>query len=191
MGTRKSAHHHKKRKEKHEKTIAEKKDHISAKPAAKKKLGIVLKCDTSGCAEAIISAIFSLTRPEVEINIISSGVGAINESDIFMAETGSRLIIGFNVGHMSHIDQIVSEHNVEIRLYDVIYKLLEDLEAIAKSLIPQESSEEIVGSAKVIALFKSSRKGIILGCEVLTGKLVLGHSFRVLGAMGPIYTGTI
>jgi translation initiation factor IF-2 len=192
MGSRKTAHHHKKKKkDKHEKATADKKDQFSAKPATIKKLEIVLKCDTSGCAEAIISGINSLTLPDVEITIISSGVGAINKSDIFMAETGSRLIVGFNVGYMPDIDQIVAAHNVEIRLYDVIYKLIEDLEIIAKSLIPQDPVEEIVGSAKVIALFKSSRKGIILGCEVLSGKLVQGHPFRVLGAMGPIYVGTI
>lgn len=191
MGSRKTDHHHKKKKEKHAKAITEKKGHISTKQTVKKRLEIVLKCDTSGCAEAIISAIISLTPPDVEINIISSGLGAINKSDIFMAETGSRLIIGFNVGLMPHIDQIAPEHNVEIRLFDVIYKLLEEIESIAKSLVPLKSSEKIIGSARVIALFKSSRKGIILGCEVLAGKLVLGHSFRVLGAMGPIYTGKI
>ncbi|KPJ99182.1 MAG: hypothetical protein AMJ60_05900 [Desulfobacterales bacterium SG8_35] len=191
MGSRKTAHHHKKGKEKHEKASAERKDHVSAEPAAKRRLEIVLKCDTSGCAEAVVSAISSLTLPEVEINIISSGVGAINKSDIFMAETGSRLVIGFNVGVMDHIAEIVSAHDVEIRLYEVIYRLLEDLESTARSLIPQESSEELTGSARVIALFKSSRKGIILGCEVLTGKLVRGDSFRVLGAMGPIYSGII
>jgi translation initiation factor IF-2 len=108
-----------------------------------------------------------------------------------MAETGSRLIIGFEVGCMPHLEQLIAEHNVEIRLYEVIYTLLEDLEATARSLVPHGSSEEIVGSARVIALFKSSRKGIILGCEVLSGKLVAGHSFRVLDPMGPIYTGTI
>ncbi|KPK28154.1 MAG: hypothetical protein AMJ61_03505, partial [Desulfobacterales bacterium SG8_35_2] len=89
-----------------------------------------------------------------------------------MAEAGSRLIVGFNVGLMPHIDLTASEHNVEIRLYEVIYKLLEDIESIARSLVPQEPSEEIIGSAKVIALFKSSRRGIILGCEVQAGKLM-------------------
>lgn len=191
MASRKTDHHLKRKKETHAKVSTEKNGYVSAKQALKKRLEIVLKCDTSGCAEAIISAIISLTLPDVEINIISSGLGAINKSDIFMAETGSRLIIGFNVGLMPHIDQIVSEHTVEIRLFDVIYKLLEDIESIARSLVPQESSEKIIGSARVIALFKSSRKGIILGCEVLAGKLMLGHSFRILGAMGPIYTGKI
>jgi translation initiation factor IF-2 len=191
MGSRKTGHHHKQKKEKHAGTGAAKREHISAIPAAQKRLEIVLKCDTSGCAEAIIAAIISLTLPGVEIHIISSGVGAINKSDIFMAETGSRLIIGFNVGLMPHIDQMVAEHNVEIRLFAVIYRLLENLESIAKSFIIPDSAEEIDGSAKVIALFKSSRKGIILGCEILAGRLMLGHSFRVLGAMGPLYTGRI
>lgn len=191
MSSRKAEKRHTKKKEKHAKASAENRDYNSATPDARKKLEIVLKCDTSGCAEAIISAITSLNPPELEINIISAGVGAINKSDIFMAETGSRLIIGFNVGLMPHIDQAAFENNVEIRLFAVIYKLLEDLEAIARSLVPQKSSEEIVGSARVIALFKSSRKGTILGCEVLKGKLMLGHSFRVLSAMGPLYTGTI
>ena len=108
-----------------------------------------------------------------------------------MAETGSRLVIGFNVGLMPQLDRTATEQRVEIRLYDVIYRLLEDLKSIAESLAPQESSEEIIGSAKVIALFKSSRKGVILGCEILKGKLVLGDSFRVLGPMGPMYTGVI
>jgi len=191
MCSRKADHHHKKSEEKLTKTRAEKQEHISAEQAAKKKLEIVLRCDTSGCAEAIVSAITSLNPPGLGISIISAGVGVINKSDIFMAETGSRLIIGFNVGLMPHMDQMVVEHNVEIRLFEVIYKLLEDLEFIAGSLIPQEPSEEITGSARVIALFKSSRKGIILGCEVLQGKLMLGHAFRVVGAMGPMYTGTI
>jgi len=108
-----------------------------------------------------------------------------------MAETGSRLILGFNVGIMPHIAQLATEHTIEIRLYDVIYRLLEDVESIGRSLVPQKPAEEIVGTAKVIALFKSSRKGIILGCKVLTGKLTQGKSFRLLGAMGPMYVGTI
>ena len=191
MSGSKSALHHKRRPKKHKKTSIEKKDYTPAKPAVQQRLEIVLKCDTSGCAEAIIAAISSLNQPAVEINIISSGLGAVNKSDIFMAETGSRLIVGFNVGLMPQIDRTASEHSVEIRIYEVIYKLLEDLESIAESLAPQESSEEIIGSAKVIALFKSSRKGIILGCEVLKGKLMLGNSFRILGPMGPMYSGRI
>jgi len=188
MSSKKGAHHKKK---KHKGRAAEEQGHIAKEQVKGKKLEIVLKCDTAGCLEAVISGIGSLSLPAVEIEIISSGVGAVNKSDIFMAETGSRLIAGFNVGIMPHLEQAAVEHNVEIRLYEVIYRLLDDLKTIAKSQIPPESVEEIIGSAKVIALFKSSRKGIILGCEVLKGKLKLGQSFRVLGAMGLLYTGTI
>jgi translation initiation factor IF-2 len=191
MSTRKTSHHPKKKKAKRQKSIAGKPNQVSADPAEKKRLEIVLRCDTSGCAEALISSIESINLPEVEITIISSGVGSINKTDIFMAETGSRLIIGFNVGIMPHIAQLATEHIIEIRLYDVIYRLLEDVEYILRSLIPEEPEEKIIGTAKVIELFKSSRKGIILGCEVLTGKLVQGRLFRVLGAMGPMYVGKI
>jgi translation initiation factor IF-2 len=187
MSSRKGAHH----KKKHKGTAAEGQGHIAKKQGKGQKLEIVLKCDTAGCLEAVNSGISSLSLSAVEIEIISSGVGAVNKSDIFMAETGSRLIVGFNVGIMPHLEQAAAEHNVEIRLYEVIYRLLDGLESIAKSLAPHESAEEIIGTAKVIALFKSSRKGIILGCEVIKGKLKLGHSFRVLGAMGLMYTGTI
>jgi translation initiation factor IF-2 len=191
MSTRKTSHHPKKKKAKRQKSIAGKPNQVSADPAEKKRLEIVLRCDTSGCAEALISSIESINLLEVEITIISSGVGSINKTDIFMAETGSRLIIGFNVGIMPHIAQLATEHIIEIRLYDVIYRLLEDVEYILRSLIPEEPEEKIIGTAKVIELFKSSRKGIILGCEVLTGKLVQGRLFRVLGAMGPMYVGKI
>jgi translation initiation factor IF-2 len=191
MSSRKASSHHKKKKAKHKKEIAESGDQISAKKTSQKRLEIILKCDTSGCSEAIISSILSINLPEVEIAIISSGVGAINKSDIFMAETGSGLIIGFNVGIMPNMERMAAEHNIEIRIYDVIYRLLEDVESIGKSLVPLEFAEEILGTAKVIALFKSSRKGIILGCEVLTGKLIRGKSFRVLGPMGPMYVGQI
>jgi len=191
MGSSKKKPRHHKQKNRQERAGVEQKDQVSSRQAAAEKLEIVLKCDTTGCLEAVIAAVGSSTPPEVEIDIISSGVGAVNKSDIFMAETGSRLILGFNVGIMPQLEQMVVEHNVEIRLYEVIYKLLEDLGSIAGSLIPHEPTENIIGSAKVIALFKSSRKGIILGCEVLKGKLMLGRSFRVLGAMGPLYTGKI
>ena len=157
MSSRKTSHHHNKKKAKHQKENAESGDQFSAKAVPRKKLEIVLKCDTSGCTEAIISAILAINLQEAEFDIISSGVGAINKSDIFMAETGSRLIIGFNVGIMPNIEQMASEHNIEIRIYDVIYRLLEELESIGKSLVARQSVEEILGTAKVIALFKSNR----------------------------------
>jgi translation initiation factor IF-2 len=191
MSSRKTARHQKQNRDKHTKLIAQKSEVHTRQGAEQKRLEIVLKCDTSGCAEAIISSIKSISTPALRIDIISSGVGSVNKSDIFMAETGSRLIIGFNVGLIPQADVLAAEHNVEVRLFDVIYRLVEDIESIVASLMPREFSEQIIGTARVIALFKSSRKGIILGCEVIGGRLALQQSFRIVGAMGPKYIGTI
>ncbi len=127
----------------------------------KKRLEIVLKCDSVGSLEAVISSLKSLENPEVEVFPIHTGIGAISKSDLLMALTGSRLVVGFNVTLLPKMQQLSKEKGVEIRLYDVI------------------------------ALFKSSRKGSILGCEVLRGALVQGKKFRIISAMGPVYSGKI
>jgi translation initiation factor IF-2 len=154
-------------------------------------LEIVLKCDSAGSREAVTAAILKMTVPEVDISIIQSGIGAVSKSDVLLAETGSRLIAGFLVDVTRGVDRLLKERGVEVRLYEVIYKLTEDIRAIAESFIPPVLQEQVTGSGKVIALFKSSRKGIILGCEVLNGFLALGQHFRIISAMGPIYSGII
>ena len=156
-----------------------------------KKLEIVLKCDSAGSVEAVRRSLAGISTPQVIIEIIHAGVGTVNKSDIFMAETGSRLVVGFNTEVIPKVDDLLRQHNVEVRLYKIIYKLIEDVRAIAKSLITSETQEQILGTAKVMALFKSSRKGIILGCEVTKGYLSVGQRFRVISAMGPVYVGRI
>jgi len=158
----------------------------------KKSLEIVLKCDSVGSLEAVVSSLKTLENPGVEVSPIHTGIGAISKSDLLMALTGSRLVVGFNVSLLPKMQQLSKEKGVEIRLYDVIYKLTQDLNEIASSLTrPDDEKERITGKAKVIALFKSSRRGIILGCEVLEGTLVQGKNFRVISAMGPVYSGKI
>jgi len=155
-------------------------------------LEIVLKCDSAGSVEAVTDAILQMRVHEVEISIIHSGIGDINKSDILLAETGSRLIAGFQVGAAPDIEKELREHCVEARLYDVIYKLTDDMRNIAESIAPHPAQEEtIIGNARVIALFKSSRKGIIIGCEVLEGHLAVGQHFRIISAVGPVYSGSI
>jgi len=157
----------------------------------KRKLEIVLKCDSVGSLEAVVSSLKTLEHPEVEITPIHTGIGGISKSDLLMALTGSRLVVGFNVTLLPKMEQLSKEKGVEIRLYEVIYKLSEDLNKIARSLVHHDEEEKITGKAKVIALFKSSRKGIILGCEVLEGILARGKNFRVISAMGQVYSGKI
>lgn len=154
-------------------------------------LEIVLKCDSVGSLEAVIPMVRDAGNPQAKIEVIHSGVGLISKSDLQMALTGSRLVIGFNVDVMPQIERISREKGVEIRIYTVIYQLANDLREIANHLIPQEEKEETTGEAKVIALFRTRKGGIILGCEVSKGVLVLGDKFRVISAMGEKYTGKI
>ena len=161
------------------------------KKDSRNKLELVLKCDSAGTVEVVRESIVEIAVPGIEIDVIHADVGDINKSDVFMAETGSRLIIGFEIHVMPTVEPLLKEHGIEVRIYDVIYKLVEDIKTIAESMIPQEKKEEIIGSAKVIALFKSSRKGIILGCEVSKGTLAVGNHFRIISAMGPVYSGQI
>jgi len=154
-------------------------------------IDIVLKCDSDGSIEAVADALSKMSLPEADLTIIHSGIGDIHKSDIEIADTGSRLIAGFQVGVETGMEKLLGEYGVEVRLYDVIYRLTEDIETIAKSIIPHVPEEHITGTARVIALFKSSRKGIIIGCEVLKGHLAHGQHFRIISAMGPVYAGTI
>lgn len=155
------------------------------------KLELVVKAESSGSLEAALAAIASLSSPVLPITVIHQGIGAVNKTDILNAETGSRLVIGFEVEVLPHVQELCRENNIEIRLYTVIYHLGEDLKKIAESLLPAATEETITASAKVIALFKSSRHGIILGCEVGKGKIRIGDHFRVITAMGPVYNGRI
>jgi translation initiation factor IF-2 len=156
----------------------------------KPKLEIVLKCDSAGSLEAVTAAISEMTL-EFPINIVHSGIGNISKSDVLFAETASKLIIGFQVDVLPATDKLLNEHGVEVRIYEVIYQVSADIKAIAESMVPSESQEQIKGSARVIALFKSSRKGLIIGCEIQDGSLAVGQHFRIISAMGPVYSGTI
>jgi translation initiation factor IF-2 len=160
--------------------------------AGPKRLEIVLKCDSPGSIEAVMSVLSALKVPDVEIVVIHSAVGPVSKSDLLMALTCSKFVVGFNVEVMPKLDQWIKDRGAEVRTYNVIYKLAEDLKKIAQSLIPpKEEEEKVTGRAEVIALFKSSHRGIILGCEVREGTLVTGKDFRVITVMGPAYFGKI
>ncbi len=162
---------------------------LAAKPLPR--LEIVLKCDSIGSMEGVTAALSKVTVTGVEIITIHSGVGAVTQSDVLIAETASRLILGFQVGVVPGLEKILRDRHVEVRLYDIIYKLSDDVNAIAQGMVSRAAEEEITGSGKVVALFKSTRKGIIIGCEVEAGHLAVGQHFRIISAMGPIYSGTI
>jgi translation initiation factor IF-2 len=159
--------------------------------ADQNKLEIVLKCDVAGTAEAISASLSEIEVPGVQIDLIQIGVGKVSKSDVLMARTGSKLVIGFNVDTMPKLKQEIKEFGVEVRLYDTIYKLTEDIRKIAQSFITKPPEEKITGKAKIIATFKSGPKRMVIGCEVLEGAIELGKEFRVITAMGPAYFAKI
>lgn len=161
----------------------------AAKPTPR--LEIVLKCDSIGSMEGVMAALSQIVVAGVEIRMIHGGVGAVTQSDVLMAETASRLIIGFQVGVVPGLEKSIREQRVEVRLYDIIYTLSNDIRAIAESIVPVAEEDEITGSGRIITLFKSTRKGIIIGCEVQQGHLAVGQHFRIISAMGPIHSGII
>lgn len=164
---------------------------LSSIRSGQNKLEVVLKCDVAGTAEAISASLAEINVSGVQIDLIQTGIGNISKSDVLMARTGSKLVLGFNVNITPKLEQEIKEFGVEVRLYDTIYKLTEDMRKIAQSFIIKEPEEKICGKARVIATFKPSRKGVIIGCEVYEGSIETGKDFRVITAMGPAYFGKI
>lgn len=154
-------------------------------------LSLVIKADTAGTREAIISSVETLDTGDVTVEVAHSGTGDISKSDLLMAETAGRLVLGFNVDLLPRINELAAEKGVEIRLHNVIYKLLDDIKKIAKAMVVREEEERIKGRAKVIALFPGGRKGIILGCDVYEGALTRGSKFRLISDPGIVYSGII
>lgn len=159
--------------------------------ARRERLELVLKSDVAGTAEAARAAVSAIALPEVDIRVIHSGVGPVSKSDVLMARTGSRLIVGFNVDVPGQLERHIREQGVEVRLYDTIYRLSSDIRVIAAGMPASAPEETVTGQGRIIELFKSSRRGIIIGCQVTEGEMAKGKSFRVIGAMGPVYTGRI
>ncbi len=157
----------------------------------RQRLEIVLKCGVDGSREAVEKALAAAAWPGPVPAIIDAGVGEVNKGDVLLAASASRLIVGFEAGVTQHLEEDLRQNGVEVRLYRVIYRLVEDLRQLTESLVEPPTAEEIIGQARVIALFKSSRHGVILGCEVMSGRLALGERFRVIGAMGPVHEGRI
>ncbi len=162
---------------------------------SKETLELVIKADTVGTCEAIEKALENLTAKGHSIRIIHRGVGTVSKSDILMAATGSRLVLGLGVNLGPKVAAIARDMGVEILLFEVIHDLVETVSARLSHTRQVQSQtpepEKILGQGKIIALFKSSRHGIIIGCEITEGVFRLGAPFRVFSAMGPVYAGVI
>ncbi len=156
-----------------------------------KQINIVLKTDVKGTEEAVKNALAKIEVEDVKIKVIRSGVGIITESDIVLANASDAIIIGFNVRPNSKTLDFAKEYGVDIRLYNIIYKLVEDMESAMKGMLDPEYEEKVIGEAEVRKLFKFSKVGTIAGCMVTDGIIKIDSKARLIRDGVVIYDGEI
>ena len=156
-----------------------------------KEINVIVKADVNGSAEAVKNSLEKIEVEGVRVKVLRSSVGAITESDIVLANASNAIIIGFNIRPNNSIKDYAKDQGVEIRLYDIIYKAVEDMEAAMKGMLDPEYEEKVIGSAEVRQLFKFSKVGTIAGCYVLDGNIKSNSKIRVVRESAVIYDGEV
>lgn len=178
------------------KEIAEKRKNISASKYKKdvvslddlfakissgqKEVNVVLKADVRGSEEAVKNALQKIQVGDVVVKVIRSGIGTITESDVVLANASDAIIIGFNVVPSNVTKEIAKEYNVDIRLYTIIYKLVEEMELAMNGMLDPEYEEKIIGNVEIRKIFKFSKIGNIAGCYVTDGVVKNNSSVRII-----------
>jgi translation initiation factor IF-2 len=148
--------------------------------AGQKEINVVLKCDVRGSEEAVKNALEKIEVEDVRVKVIRSGIGTITESDVVLANASNALVIGFNVSPSANTKEVAKEYGVDIRLYTIIYKAVEDMELAMKGMLDPEYEEKILGSAEIRKIFKFSKVGNIAGCYITDGLAKNGASCRII-----------
>ena len=156
-----------------------------------KELNLIIKGDVQGSIEALKGSLEKVNVEGVKINVIRSGVGAITDTDITLAVASKSIIIGFNIRPNAAITKQAEEKGVEVRLYNIIYKLLEDIEAACEGMLDPVFEEKVIGEAEVRSIFKASKIGTIAGCYVTNGVVQRNSEVRLIRDSIVIYTGKL
>ena len=159
--------------------------------SGQKEINVVLKADVRGSEEAVKNALSKIDVEGVRVNVIRSGIGTITESDVVLANASDAIIIGFNVMPSSITKEVAKEYNVDIRLYTIIYKVVEEMELAMKGLLDPEYEEKVLGSCEIRKIFTFSKVGKIAGCYVTDGVIKYPASARVIRDGVIIYDGAI
>ena len=154
-------------------------------------LNLILKADVNGSLEAVRESIKKLEREEVKVSFVHVGVGAITENDIQLAATSNSTVLGFNVRPDRKAREMADQEQVEIRNYEIIYKLLEDIESAMVGMLVPEYEEIVTGEAEVREIYRIPRIGAIAGCYVLDGKITRGSKVRFLREGAIIWKGDV
>lgn len=166
-------------------------DIFSKIQAGVKEINVIIKADVNGSAEAVKNSFEKIDVEGVKVKVIRSSVGAITESDIVLANASNAILVGFNIRPNNTIKEYAKENGVEIRLYDIIYKAVEEMEAAMKGMLDPEYEEKITGDAVVRQLFKFSKVGTIAGSYVNDGVIKNGSKARVIRDSVTVYDGQI
>jgi len=145
-----------------------------------KDLNVIVKADVQGSAEAIRASLEKINNEEVRVRVIHSGVGAINESDIMLADTAGAIVVGFNVRPDAAAQDSAIRNNVDLRMYRVIYEAINEIEAAMKGMLAPKFKEVVLGQAEVRETYKVSHIGTVCGCYVQSGKIVRGCQVRLV-----------
>lgn len=156
-----------------------------------KELNVIIKGDVQGSVEALSQSLQRLATDEVKVNVIHAAVGAVSETDVMLASASNAIIIGFNVRPDSKARKHAEEEGIDVRLYRVIYEVIDDVKKAMAGLLEPEHREKYIGRAEVRATFKVPNVGTIAGCYVIDGKMQRSANVRVLRDGVIIYEGTI
>ncbi len=154
-------------------------------------LNLVVKADVQGSLEAVCDALVKLSTDEVKVNLIHGGTGAITETDIMLASASSAIIIGFNVRPTAKVKDVAEREKIDIRFYDIIYKLVGEIKDAMSGMLSPLTREVYLGQAEVRETFSVPKVGIIAGCGVSDGKILRNAGVRLLRDGVVIYTGKI
>ncbi len=156
-----------------------------------KELNIIVKGDVDGSIEALSDSLLKLSQDEIQVNVIHKAVGQITESDVLLASASDAIIIGFQVRPSMQARKLAEAEEIDIRLYSVIYKAIEEVKEAMEGMLSPEIKEEIVGTAEVREAFEISKVGTIAGCFVMEGKLMRNEKIRLIRDGIVIYTGNL
>ena len=161
------------------------------KEAGKKEFPLVIKGDVQGSVEAIVGSLKKISTEEVEARVIHAGVGGVTESDVALAQTAGAVIIGFNVRANAQARAAAEREGVEIRYYNIIYDLVDDVKAAMSGLLAPTVREVFLGNAEVLEVFNISKVGKVAGCRVTEGKVERGAKVRVIRDNVVVHEGTL
>ncbi len=156
-----------------------------------KELKLIIKGDVQGSIEALKNSLEKVTVEGVKIEIVRSAVGTITDTDISLAVASSAIIIGFNIRPNAKIVEEAKSKGIEVRLYNIIYKVIEDIEAAMKGLLDPVYEEKVIGQAEVRDIFKASKIGTIAGCYVTSGEIRRNCDIRLIRDSIVVYTGVL